>query len=127
MLSGSDTIDLTSPPDSNDSSSDFATKTSPAQKVKAIRRGQCQARNQKQHSPQEIQKITKVDTQSYSKCQVKLKSWQEDEVKKEKTKIDLLRPAPKEKVKTQPKKYIHTDLKLSCNTGSNATAVIARR
>ena len=36
MLSGSDTIDLTSPPDSNDSSSDFATKISPEQKLKPL-------------------------------------------------------------------------------------------
>jgi len=118
----SDTIDLTSPPDSNDLSSDFATTTSPAQKVKAFNAGNVGSaiKNSIQHRQfKTLQKLThKVIASVKSSAKVIKK-------KSKKKKQKSTNSQQKKKSKRSPckqKEYTYTDSKLSYNTYSNGNA-----
>ena len=104
MLSGSGTIDLTSPPDSNDSSSDFATKISPEQKLKPL--DACNVlkrsiKNSIQHrQSQKLKKLTHkviASVKSSSKVGKKKKS------RKQKQKSACSGPNQKKKLKLNQK------------------------
>jgi len=115
----SDTIDLTSPPDSNDLSSDFATTTSPAQKVKAFNAGNVGSaiKNSIQHRQfKTLQKLThKVIASVKSSAKVIKK-------KSKKKKQKSTNSQQKKKSKRSPcKKNIHTQTQ-SCPTTPIATA-----